>query len=150
MSTPTDMAALIRSRILTAPASGELSTPVNLTGLDVIVYQQQSLQASIDRAIGKASGCAVTIEWMGFKTLEPNASRPRLAEVYDIKVWSKPVIDQGNYPAELVIKSIILRMWHWRPQGGHAFNEARAESGGVTPSKSYLIYDCEVVIPISL
>ena len=150
MSTPTDMADLIRARLLTAPAGGELATLVDLTHIEVIVYRQQSIDASVKAAVGKASGCAITIEWAGFKTLQPNASRPRLGETYNISVWSKPVIDAGQRPAELVLKSIILRMWHWLPNGGHVFGEAVPENGGVTPSKSYLVYDCEVTIPLSL
>lgn len=150
MSTPTDMAELIRNRILTAPTSGELATLVDLTHIDVIVYKQQSIQSEVTSAIDSGAGCAITIEWAGFRTLEKNASRPRLAEAYTVSVWSKPVIDGGNRPAELVIKSIVLRMWHWIPLGGHAFDEAVPSSGGVTPSKSYLIYDCEVTVPVSL
>lgn len=150
MSAPTDMADLIRNRILTAPAAGELATLVDLTHIDVIVYKQQSLDAAVNAAVGKVSGCAITIEWAGFRTLEANASRPRLAEAYNVSVWSKPVIDAGNRPAELVIKSIVLRMWHWIPLGGHAFDEAVPQNGGVTPSNRYLIYDCEVTVPVSL
>jgi len=144
------MADLIRNRILIAPTQNELATLVDLTHLDVIVYKQQSIDAVVNAAIGKASGCAITIEWSGFRTLEKNSSRPRLAETYQISVWSKPVIDNGNHPAELVIKSIILRMWQWLPLGGHAFDEAVPANGGVTPNSKYLIYDCEVTVPVSL
>lgn len=151
MSTQSDMAELIRNRLLTPPAAGELPTLVDLTHTDVIIYRQQSLQAEIDRAVGPTSGCAIVIEWAGFRTIDGNASRPRLAERYNIAVWSLPVVDEGNRPAELVIKSIILRLWQWVPQaGGHAHAEAEVNNGGVAPSKNFLIYDCEVTIPVSL
>ena len=150
MSTPTDMADLIRNRILTAPAVDEMATLVNLTGIDVIVYKQQSIDAAVKAAVGKASGCAITIEWAGFITDDDDAQAPALRENYTISVWSKPVIDDGNRPAELVLKSIILRMWGWVPNGSHSTDRARPRNGGVTPSKSYLIYDCEVSVPIYL
>jgi hypothetical protein len=150
MSTPTDMADLIRNRLLTEPAAGELAVLCDLTHIDVIVYRQQSLQQAVDAAVGKASGCAITIEWSGFRTLDEDSEDPDLAESYTISVWSKPVIDGGNRPAELVLKSIILRMWQWVPGGGHFLRRAVPKNGGVTPSKSYLIYDCEVVTPIYL
>lgn len=150
MSTPTDMAELIRNRILTPPAADELATLLDLTHIDVIIYRQQSLDAAVAAAVAKTSGCAITIEWAGFRALDSNASRPRIAEVYNILVYSKPIIDDGARPAELVIKSIIKRMWHWVPQGGHAFDEAVPSSGGIVPSKKYLVYDCEVTVPVIL
>ncbi len=79
-SAPTDMAELIRDRILTAPATGELATLVDLTRLDVVVYRQQSIDADVQAAVAKASGTCITIEWTGFRVLDNNASRPRLAE----------------------------------------------------------------------
>lgn len=150
MSAPTDMAEMIRNRILTPPAAGELATLVDLTHTDVIIYRQQSLDAEIKATVGKTTGNCIVIEWSGFRTLDKNASRPRLAETYNVSVWSKPVIDDGANPAELVIKSIVLRMWHWVPEGGHAHDEAEPTNGGVTPSKSFLIYDCEVAVPVML
>ena len=150
MSATTDLADLIRARLLTPPATGEIPTLLDLTHLDVIIYRQQTLTATVEAAIGKASGCAILIEWNGFKVTDENTSRPRLAESYQISVYSKPIIDAGNYPAELVIKSILLRLWHWRPQVDHVFGEAKPANGGVMPSKQYLIYDCTVTIPISL
>ena len=149
-TTNTDMGELIRVRLLTAPGAEEFATLVDLTKVEVLVYQQHSLEAEIKAAVGKASGCAVVIEYAGFRVQDKNAGRPKLQETYNIAVWSKPVIDAGNFPADLVRKSIILRMWHWRPVGGHAFGEAVPSDGGVTPSKIFLIYDCDVTIPVTL
>lgn len=150
MSTPTDMAELIRNRILTTPVEGEMATLCNLIGIDVIVYKQQSLDAAVKAAVGKASGCAITIEWAGFITDDDDAQSPALRETYTISVWSKPVIDEGARPAELVLKSIILRLWGWIPNGSHSSDRALPKNGGVLPSKSYLIYDCEVSVPVYL
>ena len=150
MSTPTDLADLIRARLLTAPAVGEIATLVDLTHIDVIVYKQQSLDATVNAAVGKASGCAITIEWEGFQTPDDAAETPWLIHRYTLRVWSTPVIDAGNRPAELVLKSIVNRLWLWVPRGGHRMLAAKLRNGGVVPSKSFLIYDCEVEIPDSL
>jgi len=151
MSEPTDMAELIRNRLLTAPVEGELATLVDLTHIDVIVYRQQSLDAEVDAAAGKAGGCAITIEWSGFLVSDEDAEDPVLRETYNILVWSTPIIDDGARPAELVLKSIIRRLWGWVPTGNHSSSDrARPRNGGVTPSKSYLIYDCEVSVPVYL
>jgi hypothetical protein len=149
-STNTDMGKLIRERLLTPPGADEFATLVDLTKAEVLVYQQLSLDSEIKAAVAKASGCAVVIEYSGFRTAEKNAGRPKLVETYNIAVWSKPIIDAGNLPADLVRKSIILRMWQWRPKGGHAFGEALPTEGGVSPSTSFLIYDCDVTIPVTL
>ena len=62
MSNGTDMADLIRNRILTAPAVGEIATTVNLTGIDVIIDRQKPVLSMIESAVAKASGTmAVTV-----------------------------------------------------------------------------------------
>lgn len=149
-STNVDMGELIRARLLTRPAVDELATLVDLTRCEVIVFQQHSLDPKVKAAVGKAEGCAIVIEYAGFRLADKNAGRPKIQETYNIAVWSKPIIDAGNLPADLVRKSIILRMWHWRPVGGHAFGEAVPSDGGISPSKNYLIYDCDVTIPVTL
>jgi hypothetical protein len=150
MSTSTDLADQIRDRILTAPAVGEIATLVNLLQTPVIVVKQKSIEDEVKAAVSKISGCAILIEWTGFRTRDKNASRPFLDQIYTISVWSKPIIDDGNRPAELVIKSVIQRLWHWVPDGGHSHGEAVPGSGSLTPNKSYLIYDAEFVIPETL
>jgi hypothetical protein len=150
MSSALDMADLIRNRILTAPAVGEIATTVNLTGIDVIIDRQKPVLSMIDSAVGKASGTAIVIFWEGFQVPDPNTSRPRLAQRYNIRVYSKQVIDGENRPADNVIESIVNRLWHWVPDGGHAFGEAEVLNGDMVPDKQYLIYDCEVLIPTSL
>jgi hypothetical protein len=149
-TTNTQIGKLIRERLLAPPAADELATLVDLSKAEILVFEQQSVELQITSALAKASGCAVVIDYTGFTLGDKNAGRPRLVETYKISVISKPVIDRGNLPAELVRKSIILRMWHWRPRGGHAFGEVTPTQGGITPSEDFLIYDCDVTIPVTL
>lgn len=151
MSTPTDNADLIRERLLTAPAGNELATLVDLTHIETIIHRQQNgLKTAIATAVDKGMGAAILIQWQGFETIDENSGRPRIGETYNVAVWSKKVLDAGQRPAELVLKSIVLRLWHWIPQGGHVLGEAKVRNGGVVGSDSYLINDCEVVIPTTL
>ena len=150
MSAALDMADLIRTRILTAPTGGELATTLNLTGLDVIIDRQVAILSKIDVAVAKAKGTAVVIFWEGFQVPDANTRKPRLAQRYNIRVYSKQIIGGAAYPADDVLESIIQRLWHWVPVGVHAFGEITVENGDMIPDKSYLIYDCEVVIPVSL
>lgn len=143
------MAETIRTRLRTAPAAGELETAVDLTVVDVIVYQQRKIAAEVDAAVAKSAGCAIVIMWEGWRTLNANAGRPRLAHRYNICVWSKPVFDSAaEYPADQVMESIIARLWQWVPGGGHAHGEAQPEDGGIVPDKTWLKIDCSVTIPI--
>jgi hypothetical protein len=147
MSKALDNADLIRTRLLTAPAAGELATRIDITGVDVIVDRQKNILNKVAAAVGKSKGTAIVILWGGFVTSDENASKPRLESRYTISVWSKPVIAQGDLAADDVMEAVIRRIWHWRPGGPHAHGEARVKDGGIVPNASYLIYDCEVVIP---
>lgn len=150
MSAALDMADLIRNRILTAPAVGEIPTTVDLTHIDVIIDRQTPVLSLIKAAVAKASGTAILITWQGFQIPDENTTRPRLEQRYTIAVFSKQVIDGENRPADNVIESIVNRLWHWVPGGGHAHGEAVVRNGDMVPDKQFLIYDCEVVIPTSL
>ena len=150
MSAALDMADLIRNRILTAPAVGEIATTVDLTHIDVIIDRQTPVLSLINAAVAKATGTAIVIMWQGFQVPDQNTSRPRLAHRYTITVYSKQVIDGANRPADNVVESLVNRLWHWVPDGGHAYGEAEVLNGDMVPDKSFLVYDCEVVIPVSL
>lgn len=150
MSKAFQHAELIRTRLLTAPAQGELETTIDITGVEVIVYRQKKIQSEIDAAVAKAKGTAIVILWQGFRTLEKNAHRPRLAQTYNVSVWSKPIIAGDALTADDVMESILLRLWHWTPTGGHAFGEAEVSDGGLVPDNKFLKYDCEVAIPTTL
>lgn len=151
MSKALDNAELIRTRLLTAPAVGEIPTSVDLTTLtdEIIIDRQKSILPTVRLAVAKAGGTAISILWLGGRVADANARTPRIEHRYTVTVWSKPIIAGGNLPADDVVESAINRLWHWRPQGGHAFGEARPENVGMVPDKSFLIYDFEVVIPIS-
>ena len=150
MSAALDMADRIRNRILTAPAVGEIATTVDLTHIDVIIDRQTPVLSMIQAAVARATGCAIVILWQGFQVPDPNTSRPRLAHRYTITVYSKQVIDGANRPADNVIESIVNRLWQWVPDGGHAHGEVEVLNGDMVPDKTYLVYDCEVTIPVSL
>jgi hypothetical protein len=143
-------ADLIASRLQTAPVVDvEIETPIDITDIDVVVYEQKAIAGKINAAVAKNTGAAIVITWEGFTTLDKNASRPRLAHRYNVCVWSRPIIDQGAFPADLIIESIVNRMWQWVPGGGHAFGEAEVKDGGIVPDGKFLKIDCEVTIPIS-
>ena len=150
MSSALDIADLIAARLATAPATGELATVLDITHLPVIVDRQKSIVSDIAKGVGKAGGTAITILWQGFSTVEKNTSRPRLAQRYTLTVWSKPVIAGEDLAADDVMQSIITRMWRWIPGGGHCFAAAEITRGGLIPDAKYLVYDCELSIPVSL
>lgn len=149
MSRALDHAELIRTRFLTAPTAGEIPTALDITGVDVIVDRQKNILSDVSKAVAKAAGTAIVILWDGWQVADKNARTPRLAHRYTITVWSRPILAGAALAADEVMESVLKRLWHWRPDGGHAFGEAMPGNGGLVPHKSYLIYDCEVVIPVS-
>jgi len=150
MSHLIDHADLIRTRLLTAPVAGELATSLDLTRTEVLVDRQKSILADVQKAVGKAGGSAIVILWQGFQVADKNASTPRIAARYTITVWSKPVMTGSDIPADLVMESILQRLWQWVPAGSHAYGEVTLLNGGLVPDPKYLIYDCELTIPVSL
>lgn len=152
MSKALDIAELIRTRLITAPAVGELETPVDLTELpeeSVIVDRQKDINTMTSVAVAKAKGTAIVILWDGQAVADENAKRPRVELSYNISVHSKPVIAAGDFPADDVMESIINRLWHWVPQGRHQQYEVKIRPGGLVPHKSFLIYDLGAVIVAS-
>lgn len=160
MSKALDIADLIKARLLTAPAEGELATPANLTllanvaalnGEDaILVDRQKDIGPMVTIRVAKASGTAVVILWDGHEVADANARRPLMQFAYSIRVYSKPVMSGEDFPADDVMESIINRLWQWVPLGGHQHREVRLTPGGMIPDRSFLIYDLGVLVPASL
>lgn len=149
MSKAIDNAEAIKDRLKAAPLAHEIATPLDITGLDIIVDRQKNILSEIAKAVAKTKGTAIVIAWLGYKTLDANARTPRMGNLYNVCVWSKPVIEAGNYPADEVIEAVINRLWQWVPGGGHAFGEAEVTGGGLVADTKYLKYDCDINIPTS-
>lgn len=144
------MADKIRERILAAPTGMELATPLDITGVEVVVVRQNEIYGKIQAATAKTSGTAITIMSEGFQSLHKDHRRPRLAQTYNICVWSRPIIAGNALLAESVMESIICRLWRWMPAGSYVFGEAEVRNGGLVPDTKFLRIDCEVVIPLAL
>lgn len=150
MSRALDNADLVRLRLLTPPAAGELATDVDLTTLadSVIVDRQKKITSLVAMAVNASAGVAITILWSGYRTLDKNSSRPKMAHSYTIEVYSRSEIADGNLTADDVMHSVIARLWQWRPVSPHSYGECEVIDGGLVPDKTYLKYDLTVVIPI--
>lgn len=136
-----ETATLIQDRLLADTA---------LAGQAVLVDEQKDIQSQIDQKIEKLGGCVV-IHFDGFVVLDKNASTPRLGARYTLDVWSVPILaEESAMPAAEVMAAVIRRLWHWVPDGGHAFGEVQIGNGGLVPNRTYLVYDLEVVIPLHL
>lgn len=152
MSKAITVAEAIRTRLLTAPASNEIPTLVNLTALGaagIIVDRQKEVLELVSTAVGKAVGTAIVILWDGHSVANENTGKPRMNYSYTLQVWSRPKLASGAFPADDVMESIIARMWQWIPSGGHSHHEVKIRPGGMVPNKSYLIYDLGVLVPVS-
>lgn len=147
MSAFINNAEAIRTRLITAPAVGEPETAVDLTDIEVIVDRQKDVPNRVALAIGKSQGVVISILFSGFVNAEPNAARPRLGNAYSITVWSRPVLEEGDLPADDVVEAAIVRLWQWVPEHYHVFGECVIRDGGIVPDPKWLKYEFEVVIP---
>jgi hypothetical protein len=152
MSKISDIANLIRTRLLTAPTADEIETLVALPDLGedgIIVDRQKNIRSLAAKAIDKNNGTAIVILWNEHAVKDKNAKRPRMGYGYNVAVWSKPVIAGDEWAADDVMESIINRMWHWVPGGGHSNSEVEIRPGGMVSDDNFLIYDCGLLVPAS-
>jgi len=150
MSKALDHADLMALRIVSAPASGEEPTTIDITTVACVVDRQKDINSVIAEAVAKDAGTAIVILWQGFTTLDQDSPNPRLANRYTVSVYSQPVIAGENLAADDVMESVIQRLLGWVPAGGNYSDRAQINNGGMMPDRTWLIYDCEVVIPASL
>jgi len=150
MSASINLALLIQTRLATAPVAGELSTPVDITAIPSNVDRTGNILGDVQAGVQKSSGTFISIRWDGWVMLDANASKPRLANHYTVYVWARTVRDPAALAPEDVIEAVMRRLWQWRPDGQTVRGEAQVGNGGIVPDKSYLVYDCEVVIPASI
>lgn len=145
------IAEIVRERFLTAPAAGELATPLDITdGIDILVLEEGDTTSKVAQAVAKARGAAIEIQWIGWRVADKNAHRPRLDAVYNIYVFSRLIITGEALRADDVVQSVLLRLWHWIPRGAHAFGEVRPGGGDLTRGKKYMAYDFDLTIPVNL
>ena len=147
MSKALDHADLIKARLATAPIAGELPVPVDITALPCNVNRQGNIAGDIQAAVQKSAGTFLEITWDGWQSLDDESGNPRLAHHYTIIVWSRTVKAPGMLDSDDVMQAVIMRMWDWVPYGSHVSDRAKVGNGGILPSKTYLAYDCEVIIP---
>lgn len=150
MSTALDHADLLRTRLLTAPTGEEHATPLDLRGVPVIVDRQKDIVSEVSKAVAKTTGCAVVILWTGYAAGDVNARGFRVAATYKITVLSKPILAGAALAADDILESILLRLWQWRPPGGHSDRPVIVGAATLIPNDSILIYECDLTIPTVL
>lgn len=119
---------------------------VPLQGVDVIVDRQKDILSMVNVSVAKATGCAVTILWTGFKRT-PTGER---TGNYMIRVWSKPIITGENKEADELVERIDQVLNDWVPTSasgnGHCHYKLIGDGADLAPDRSYLIYE----MPFSL
>lgn len=150
MSQALDHADLIRTRLLTPPGAGDLPTAIDLRRVPVIVDRQKDIVAEVTKTVAGTTGCAIVILWNGWTVVDKNARTPRLAHAYKLTVVTRPVMSAACLPADEIMEAALLRLWQWQPTGGHSHGEARVGDGSMLRDDTFLIYECDLVIPTSL
>lgn len=159
MSKIKDIAGMIRTRLLTAPAAGEIATLVDLTELyqpnadpqlavdAIIIDGQKDNAAKVKKVIAKRRGTAILITWTDHAVKDKNSQRPRMLYGYTVEIWSKPIIAGDEWEADAVLESVINRLWQWKPYGGGPSSEVEIRPGGLVPDRTYLVHDLGALVP---
>ena len=151
MSKALDTAELIRTRLLTAPTGSELAVTVPIVDVAVIVDRQKNIVSDVAKAVSKASGTAIVILYDGFRSVDENASSPRIEQRFTVTIYSKPVIAGDNLKADDVMESVIKRLHHWRPvEASPVYDEMRVSGGDLVANASFLTYTLDVTARTSL
>jgi hypothetical protein len=121
---------------------------VALDGVTVIVDRQKDILTQINTAVAKASGCVVTILWTGFGRT-PTGER---AATYVLRIYSRPVLLDGNYPADDIVERIDTVLDEWVPAGasisGHCLYKMNGEGADLVPDRNFLLYEMPYSVKI--
>jgi hypothetical protein len=144
MSKALDIAEQIKGRLEADFARTD--APVSLVGLDVVVDKQKDILAEVNKAVKKATGALVSILWTGFGR-DPERGR---VYRYTIFVWSRPIMNAGNKPADDITERIDESLNFWVPPAasasGHTHYEMRGTGAELLPDKSYLLYEMQFTV----
>lgn len=140
MSSALDIADAIKTR---------LEGSAGLAGIEILVDRQKDIAATVALKVGKLGNCVVIL-WQGHAVRDADASGPALDLNYTVSVYSRPVLAPNATPADEIMQAVIQRLWHWVPETVHSHGEARIGGGGLVPDGKFLIYDCDVTVPVFL
>lgn len=155
MSKISKIAEKIVERLGSARTETELSTPIDISGIPVIFDRQTDIRSKVDRKMEEASGAVLTLLYQGWRIEDENASRPRVMQIYTLELHARYILLQddingGAKWADDVIESVILRLWHWRPELDHVYGECKPGDGDMLPDQRRLSYSCNVEVPTFL
>lgn len=153
MSLELDDAEVIRTRLMTAPnpALKELAVELDITAIDPVIDRQKDISTKIKAMVQKAGGISIVIEVDDYQNFTSGGGGvPRADLGYTLRVYGKDIIDQGQHPVTQVMKSVIRRLWHWTPRGGHSHGEVSIRGGGRIPHASMTIFELNFTIPTNL
>ena len=128
--------------------ASHLQTVAGLEAVSIVVDRQKDIATELRKAIGKSSTLAL-ITWAGAPNQDASADGPRLASSYTVTLFSKPIIRQGETPADDIIELIAGELHDFRPNGN--FHD-RLVVTGIDPvaDEELLIYRIDLTTPAQL
>jgi hypothetical protein len=121
---------------------------VALAGVTVIVDRQKDILTMVNTSVTKATGCVVTVLWTGFGRA-PTGER---TATYVLRVYSRPVLLEGNYPADDIVERIATVLDEWVPAAasstGHCHYKMNGEGADLVPDRNFLLYEMPYSVKI--
>ena len=111
-----------------------------LAGTDVLVDHQKDMVSEFKRAMAKTKGSSVVIFFSGYDTHEEDVAESEVISNYVVTVWTKPVLRQGETPADDMV-SAIHKALHGKADPDNCRNRIAVTGGKVIPNTQFLIHE---------
>lgn len=113
----------------------------DLADVPVIVDRQKDIVVEITKNVKKATGSVVTILWTGYTRTATGERRGN----YMIRVYSRPILLDGNQPADDIVELIDTALNEWIPASAsanqHTHYKMIGEGADMAPDKNFLLYE---------
>jgi len=98
-----------------------LATVEGLADTRIVVDRQMDIVAELRKVVGKQIGNLILVSWTGGQNTDETADGPRIESGFNVTLFSKPVIRQGETAADDIVETIATALHDWRPADVPAF-----------------------------
>lgn len=92
-----------------------LATVSLLADSRIVVDRQHDIVSELRKVIGKQTGNLIIVSWAGGANADEEADAPQLDSIFNVTVFSKPVIKKGDTTADDIAEAIAKHLHDMRP-----------------------------------
>lgn len=91
-----------------------LATLTILSASRIAVDRQHDIVADLRKVVGKQIGNLILVSWAGGDNADESADGPQLDSIFNVTVFSKPVIRKDETSADDIAEAIANHLHDWR------------------------------------